>query len=129
MPANADCFSKEQLSTYAEGKLPVHEMDSVTAHLRDCVWCQSTLDWLKERLVGELDSDGELRPRIVDTASPDAPTRSYEMPLSRSDHSDGSGPSGPVRQLNGYVIVRVLGQGGYGKCKRCHSGHSTFLKK
>ena len=115
MPLKADCFSEEQLISYSEGKLSTDERQGVATHLQNCIWCQATLDWLQENLLGELDSDGEIpRSRVELASPPDAPTSSYQAPPEGFDVSMASETTEPMRRLNGYEIVRVLGRGGYG---------------
>ena len=115
MPLKADCVSEEQLISYSEGKLSDDERQGVAAHLQNCIWCQATLDWLQENLLGELDSDGEIPRTRVELASPlEAPTASYQAPPEGFDLSKASETTEPMRRLNGYEVVRVLGRGGYG---------------
>jgi tRNA A-37 threonylcarbamoyl transferase component Bud32/anti-sigma factor RsiW len=119
MPRSAECIPEDSLIALAEGKLPPDERKAVESHLTGCVACYTSLEWIKQHLLRQLDANGEPVSEFLDnlelTDQREVATRTYNGE-SDDAHEDAefSHTESPLGKQSEYQIVRVLGRGGYG---------------
>ena len=119
MPRSAECIPEDSLIALAEGKLPPDERKQVESHLSGCVACFTSLEWIKQHLLRQLDTNGEPVSEFLDnmelTDQREVVTRTYNGE-SDADVEDAefSHSESPLGKQSDYQIVRVLGRGGYG---------------
>ncbi len=119
MSRSAECIPEDTLIGLAEGKLSPEERKRVESHLIGCVACYTSLEWIKQHLLRQLDANGEPVSEFLDnlelTDQREVATRTYNGE-SDAAHEDAefSHSESPLGKQSEYQIVRVLGRGGYG---------------
>jgi serine/threonine protein kinase len=106
------CHSREELTAFHAGRLPLPTMETIAAHVVACAPCAATLD--------ELESSTPLLPELrradlpgpLDEADAQRAAALSERIAARLAELD-LGPSVPVR-LGQYQVIEPLGKGGMG---------------
>ena len=121
---NTPCPSREELSAFSNGRLPVQQLETIADHLEVCSLCTSALQaaTIRDALVNQLGHPSSSLPHQDETACLQLEQRACAIagqpsaaPTVSDQPADQRAPGPPLPAAFGaYMLLEQLGQGGMG---------------